>query len=164
MSSVGKGEPTVGGRWPLRTSEGRRGGATCRALAWFGFFWLGERLDAVWLGAAGGPAGLRTTRSPQPPEVRSHALRSSPSWASRKDRSSARNSGLSTGALASTRLERFLSWATGPNAAYETTTAAHTGVDIPLYATGRGHQSIPRGTIDNTQIFHIMKKNLPGLK
>ena len=58
----------------------------------------------------------------------------------------------------------ILSWATGPNAAYETTSAAHTGVDIPLYATGRGHQSIPRGTIDNTQIFHIMKQNLPGLK
>ncbi len=56
----------------------------------------------------------------------------------------------------------ILSFATGPKAAGTPKgmeIAAHTGVDVPVYAWGIGAENV-HGTLDNTDIFHIMKKFL----
>ncbi|MCT4641060.1 MAG: alkaline phosphatase [Bacteriovoracaceae bacterium] len=65
---------------------------------------------------------------------------------------------------------KFISWATGPGAsndykhkaAYSAPMAAHTTVDVPIYAIGNGHQKFA-GFMNNNEIMHKILKLL-GLK
>ena len=50
-----------------------------------------------------------------------------------------------------------LSFSTGPNSPYKLSYGNHTGTDIYVYGWGKGAEQV-RGTMDNTQLFHIMCK------
>lgn len=64
------------------------------------------------------------------------------------------------------KLYPILTWSTGPISQFKSidpfdskSEASHTAIDVPLYAAGKLKNNIS-GTIDNTEIFNIIKDNL----